>query len=118
MESRRLSAPRFSLEFLDLFRGACFGQRTVKLFTGLSAESLQVGNLGSSHRFLPGDPLLRWFFRVWSGFGVHHSKFATGKGEGLTQSSKTALTVSVAITGSHAQIPKLPKNLSLLPLLS
>jgi hypothetical protein len=101
--------------------------------------------LGSSHRFLPGDPLLGWFFRVWSGFGVHVCKFATGRGEGLTQSSKwlhdtlgnrlsagspikrnphlqrglsvlTALNCLVAITGSRAQIPKLPKNPSLLPL--
>jgi len=91
MGSRRLSAPCFGLEFLDLFGGGCFGQRVVKLFTSLPAKSLQVGNLGSGHRFLPGDPLLRWFFRVWSGFGVHLCKFATGQGEGLTQSSKTAL---------------------------
>jgi hypothetical protein len=88
MGSRRLSAPRFGLEFLDLFGGGCLGQRVVKLFTSLPAKSLQVGNLGPGHGFLPGDPLLGWFFRVWSGFGVHVCKFATGQGEGLTQSSK------------------------------
>jgi hypothetical protein len=88
MGSRRLSAPRFGLEFLDLFGGGCLGQRVVKLFTSLPAKSLQVGNLGPGHGFLPGDPLLGWFFRVWSGFGVHVCKFATGRGEGLTQSSK------------------------------
>ncbi len=80
---RGLSATRFCLEFVDFLRGLRFGQVLVKLLASLTAKGPEIGNLRPRHRFLTGDPLLGRLFGIWSGIGIHASKFAPRCCKGL-----------------------------------
>jgi hypothetical protein len=85
VSSGTLAATSFGLKLFDLFRGLCFGHRTVKFLTSLAAKSLQIGNLRTCHWFLAGDPLVRRFFGIRIGIFTHAFNFAAGDRIGRTQ---------------------------------